>query len=291
MMLMHDGAMKKILRAKRRRINQSTTVPCLLLLILLLGSYNQRDKLVDFIESSSSSDSFFAVRSSTTTAPSFRLALHESLGFFTDIPDDQWIRRKKLTLETVHHIKGEDFELAEKNPRNWYVQILSAFLQSTISAPASIGSTLTFRYQHNWNPDFSCFFEKSIGDMGEGHKIVCDPHRLPPDCLVYSFGSNRQFGFELGLNGHAPQCEIHIFDYTDYSKNMRRQRVNATYHAWGLKPSYASNGTWSKKYPQTQPMGSIFKTFQETVAELGHEGRRIDILKLDVEGSEVRYVE
>jgi hypothetical protein len=58
-------------------------------------------------------------------------------------------------------------------------------------------------------------FEESIGQLSaDGHKWVCDPHRLATkdDCLVYSFGSNGNFYFEQHLHSVAPNCEIHVFD-------------------------------------------------------------------------------
>jgi hypothetical protein len=235
--------------------------------LLVLAYYQQWKGISGFLTASFSSvvpqDS-----ASSVAGTSFELAFRESLGFFTDITDDQWRLKKKITLEAAHHEKKEGFEqLGNKElARHWQ--------------------------QDNWNPDFFCPFARSVGGVGDGAKVICDPHRLPLDsCLIYSFGSNRQFQFEIGLNQQAPQCEIHIFDFTDYSRAMTRQRVNATYHAWGLKPSNTTKAfgrrTWVERFPQVFPEGNVFKTFQETVNELGHSGRRIDILKIDVEGGEV----
>mmetsp|Transcript_10448 Transcript_10448/g.14961 ORF Transcript_10448/g.14961 Transcript_10448/m.14961 type:complete len:196 (-) Transcript_10448:205-792(-) len=129
--------------------------------------------------------------------------------------------------------------------------------------------------------------------MGEGHKWVCDPHRLRQDCLVYSFGSNGNFRFEHHLSQLAPHCEIHVFDPTDFRQKMGS--LKAHYHAWGLKPSYSTDRSkvyekFSRRFENNLD-GLEFKTLHESVRELGHEGRRIDIFKIDCEGCEWRTYE
>jgi hypothetical protein len=125
-------------------------------------------------------------------ANDFQLAYRESLGFFDDITTAHWRKLKTMTKSRVHHSSGYH----RKTPKD-----------------------PTF-YQTNWDPDFSCLLEDSIGQLSaDGHKWVCDPHRLATkdDCLVYSFGSNGNFFFEQHLQSVAPNCEIHVFDPKDYS--------------------------------------------------------------------------
>lgn len=158
-------------------------------------------------------------------------------------------------------------------------------------------------YQNNFEPDFTCPHERRVGGMGDGPKWVCDPHRIPPysqrrqknggnGCLVYSVGSQGNFEFEIGLmetlgrnkqalsggnvggydqSGDDAPCEIHVFDPADYSGEAPN---GIFYHAWGIKSSTERN------------MESNFKSFQDTVAALGHEGRVIDVFKIDCEGCE-----
>jgi hypothetical protein len=128
---------------------------------------------------------------------------------------------------------------------------------------------------------------------GDGQKWVCDPHRIASQesCIVYSVGSNGDFSFELGIQKIAPRCEIHIFDFTDYANHMPKG-LNATYHAWGIKPvndstiqvtksaNFVGNTLW-----RTRPTLD-WKTFPEIVELLGHNGRVIDIFKIDCEGCE-----
>lgn len=235
----------------------------MVLMVAGIGSY-----LVDIDRDGSASIS-------SINEASYQLAAHESLGFFQDVTEKDWLIRKKRTNEAEHHLPGvRDYAKPMKAPAGWY--------------------------QNNWNEDFSCFNEVAIGGMGEGHKYVCDPHRLQPldDCLVYSVGSNGNFKFEEGLLALAPQCEIHIFDPDDYESRMQARgplrKANAHYHKWGLHTSYEFNKTavsekYGDRFQDGEKLSSLtFKTLQETMAELGHVGRRVDLFKIDCEGCEWR---
>jgi Methyltransferase domain len=190
------------------------------------------------------------------------MAARDSLGFFQDWPDELWKIQKQISLARKH----EHPRIAK--PRN--------------DKP----EPSTHWYQKNWDPDFSCPAEDKIGNMGDGHKWVCDPHRIASqkDCLIYSVGSNGKFDFEEGIQQRLPFCEIHVFDFTDYSGRVPKG-LNVTYHSWGLKPSYSSNnipGTplWVSKNTLE------WKSFPEIVDILGHSDRLIEIFKIDCEGCE-----
>lgn len=106
-------------------------------------------------------------------------------------------------------------------------------------------------------------------------------------CLVYSVGSNGDFRFEEGFQKRLPgACEIHTFDFTNYAGRVPPGK-NIFFHHWGLKPSYNETRNYKlSRFPQNIPPNKPFKTFQETVKELGHEGRPIDVFKIDCEGCE-----
>jgi len=207
------------------------------------------------------------------------VAGHDSFGFFHGIPQDIWEIRKHLTLSTRHRKHTGLDPVGKVSPQQYF--------------------------QENWEPDFSCFNEKPLGNMGDGHKWVCDPHRVEAlaaeakttkgnddDCLVYSVGSNGQFDFETDVQANMPSCEIHVFDFADFSGKIP-PNLNLSYHVWGLKPSYKTELRNSVHFKYANhalweggTKGGIFKTIQETVTQLGHEGRKIDIFKIDCEGCE-----
>lgn len=182
----------------------------------------------------------------------FALARQQSFGFFTDITDAQWkLMQRNVQSESMFH-RPSTPELHSNNPALWMLA--------------------------NVDPLFSCIYKKRILGRGDGPKWVCDPHRLNErdDCLIYSIGSAGKYQFEDGIVSYlgGPKCEIHVFDPNPrYARVGDPEKKNIHYHAWGLTSSY-------------QRRNSEYKTIFEIVKELGHEGRRIDIFKIDCEGCE-----
>lgn len=182
-----------------------------------------------------------------------KLSMRESYGFFCE-SDDDWKRRREL------HLK----QMEAKKPY-WYMKKVSheRFWQ--------------FYWQIFHEPSFSCRFEKRIGPVGEGGKWLCDPYRLKEfastsNCLIYSIGSNNQFGFEAAVHEEFPDCEIHTFDH---SVKEPKPPPFVNYHPWGVGGS-------------SNPNSNLY-TLNELQKMLGHtsEGKKkIEILKMDVEGFE-----
>ena len=122
----------------------------------------------------------------------YEVARRESLGFFDDIPLRTWNRMKK---------KVKDMS---PNFNRYYLPYKEGAYEE-IRQPGLF-------YQNNYEPDFVCQHEQRIGQLGDGGKWVCDPHRISgqKDCLVYSVGSNNDFSFEKSiLEDIGQHCEIH----------------------------------------------------------------------------------
>ena len=123
-----------------------------------------------------------------------------------------------------------------------------------------------------------------VGGHGDGPKWICNPHRLSAskDCLIYSIGSAGVYTWEDALvHMLSKHCEIHVFDTSKkYARPNDPDKRNIHYHNWGLKSSYADGK--SSFYNKNE--AHVLKTFPETLKELGHESRHIDILKIDCEG-------
>jgi hypothetical protein len=133
-------------------------------------------------------------------------------------------------------------------------------------------------FQNHYEPEFSCQFERRIGRLGDGGKWVCNPHfisKKQQDCLVYSVGSNGDASFEAAILQHvSPECQVHVFDFGNYKSSVLVQtnhNPHVHYHQWGI----------------SDKTSGVFKTLQDTVQELGHVGRTIDIFKIDCEGCEL----
>ncbi|CAF1086896.1 unnamed protein product [Didymodactylos carnosus] len=119
----------------------------------------------------------------------------------------------------------------------------------------------------NWEPNFQCTFERRIGKIGDGGKWVCDPNRLEnkKSCLVYSAGSNGDFSFEKDLKSLLPHCEIHTFD---------RGIFKCPKHVCNYHQALIGNGI------------NGTETIEMLMEKLNHQERELDILKIDIEGSE-----
>jgi len=177
----------------------------------------------------------------TTNEADFALAYKESLGFFKDIAEHDWKLMKKHHKEVPNCLSGCN----EGEANKWY--------------------------QFNYEPTFSCAHEVRIGGMGDGPKWVCDPYRIDKNnCLVFSFGSNNEFGFEEAIHKDvSDKCEIHTFDHT-VGSNPSRKPSYVNFHPWGIAAS---------------SYGSL-KTLKDIIATLNHTGRMIDVFKIDCEGCE-----
>jgi Methyltransferase domain len=215
-------------------------------------------------------------------APTSLLSYHQSFGFFDDIADDEWRMLQKRVREVYPNTKGDPYLGGDK-------------------------SKTRFFFTNHYEPDFACRHERRIGQLGDGGKWVCDPHRLapasidvdtnsqeskiarqiqrqqqpltsgpptPPPCLVYSIGSNGDPSFEASIKRDiGPHCEIHTFDMAEHSAVV--SETGAIFHQWGISTVPVTEG------------GQLYKTLNQTLHELGHIGRPIDIFKIDCERCEV----
>jgi Methyltransferase domain len=225
------------------------------------------------------------------------MAHEQSFGFFDDIADENWRQRQRRAYAHKHYRSAAVHRVNDDtDPSRWYML--------------------------NYFPMFSCPNQERIGGAGDGAKWVCDPLRLKkqtktkdkygrgrssaeqstttvpaydatpqkavtlpaPDvdnnnkCLVYSVGCSGNYDFEDGLVEllGAGTCEIHVFDLSqDYTRPGDAHTNDIHFHYWGLKSSYDKSGL-SSKY--------TYKTLYETMQELGHIGRTIDLFKIDCEG-------
>ena len=111
---------------------------------------------------------------------------------------------------------------------------------------------------------------------------ICGGHMLQDPCVVYSFGSNDDFDFEDSLHAVAPHCEILIFDPSGSRHENRQVRQLALsnisgHEALKLKEDDA----------ELTKVDSL--TLADVMAANGH--RHVDVLKIDIEGSEHRVID
>ena len=135
-----------------------------------------------------------------------------------------------------------------------------------------IRSPSDFFFSTNWKPTFHCSYPARTGAEGDGGKWICDLCRLTlqQDCLIYSVGSNGEFSFETDIKKSKPQCEIHTFDRNLYECPKDICTFHQVTFGDGIKPANSKN-------------------WQTILHELNHTNRFIDILKIDIEGTEYTF--
>ncbi|CAF1054305.1 unnamed protein product [Rotaria sordida] len=164
----------------------------------------------------------------------------------------------------LSHIESDDFFCEIDN--DWYRRKKLFYLQHNRNR--YLNSTYMF-FQDNYEPTFSCQFEQRLGINGDGGKWICDVYRLKQlkSCLIYSLGSNGEFSFENEIKHYLPNCDIHTFDMKEFNCTDM-----CTFHKVNIGSGF--DGT---------------KTLRMIMSELNHSQRHIDILKIDVEGSEYEF--
>jgi FkbM family methyltransferase len=146
-----------------------------------------------------------------------------------------------------------------------------------------------------------------------------------PPCLIYDFGIRAQPEFGAVL-ARVFGCEVHAFDPSpvsiDWWKSSKadslRKFPNYHFHPYGaggqdglltlheynwnqvsifrypsnyLNCKNGTDGHCEMRHADQAPVHIPIKTLATIRQELGHVGRTIDILKLDVEGSEFAFLE
>jgi hypothetical protein len=190
------------------------------------------------------------------------LAKNQSDGYFNDIPDASWKHMQQRARSSVQYMHPTEPEKGYRNTKLWYL--------------------------NNLQPDFTCPHKRRIGGHGDGPKWTCDPHRLlaKKDCLIYSIGSHGHYKWEDAVVAGSPHCEIHVFDTGNYSRPGDLEMKNIHYHQWGIKSSYNASSKPAQSLQHTATVQPELLTFQQTLTKLGHNGRRIDILKIDCDSCE-----
>lgn len=115
--------------------------------------------------------------------------------------------------------------------------------------------------------------EDRVGRLGDGGKWVAHLKSLDKrPCVVYSFGSNGDTSFEEDVDFLTQKrCEIHTFDPDPrFSRIWRGSPSNVHYHSWAI-----DTGEYS---------------LRNIAYSLGHIKSGIDVLKIDIEGSEYRVL-
>ncbi|CAM9223396.1 unnamed protein product, partial [Ectocarpus fasciculatus] len=131
-----------------------------------------------------------------------------------------------------------------------------------------------------YEPTWGCEAIERVPSMGgDGPKWLCGAEVTRNHALVYSFGSNGDTQFEEGVRDLLPSSEIFIFDptmSTDGVAEVKRRGFNLIES--GLVPRGDTSFVHAK-------VAKYYHLMQHMRA-LGHAGRTIDILKMDIDAME-----
>lgn len=113
------------------------------------------------------------------------------------------------------------------------------------------------------------------------------PRGTGTHCVVYSFGMENNWSFEEDML--LQNCEVHMFDSSEgQDSNVIRRRVrNLSIHRAGL--SDRDEGEPLSKERDSSNRSPVKKTLSTMMRELEHD--RVDVLKIDIEGSELAALE
>lgn len=118
-------------------------------------------------------------------------------------------------------------------------------------------------------------------------------------CLGYSFGIDYEWKFDEGLE--ALGCQIHSFDPGMYDEpEHAKHSENILFHRWGIGEidSDALYQRAMRDYAYRKKYGDAkleelrkwkVRTLSSIIRELGHNGRIIDAVKIDIEGPRIGY--
>jgi len=150
------------------------------------------------------------------------------------------------------HSEGSHFRHNTKNSEVW------ALFQNTAACPWTLDKNPPVEIRH------------------DGGKWICGLPELGvakrsgnSGCVVYSVGSHRDTAFEAEVRRQT-ECEIHIFDPTSRPLDVG---PGSMFHSLGVS---GETNTGAKLGPMM--------TLQDIASRLHH--KNVDILKIDVEGSE-----
>eukprot|EP01084_Bolivina_argentea_P107532 192266_1 len=97
-------------------------------------------------------------------------------------------------------------------------------------------------------------------------------------CLIYSVGIQDKYNWDITM-ARDFGCEVHSFDPTvDLPTHLS---PNVTFHKWGLRGPNI-NGSAS----QYKGISGEMLLLSDIIKRLGHEKRKIDIIRMDCEGCE-----
>ncbi|KAG7155619.1 Methyltransferase-like protein 24-like 8 [Homarus americanus] len=125
----------------------------------------------------------------------------------------------------------------------------------------------------------------------DGSKLVCfdaDVRLQPLRCLIYSFGVGNDFSFDERMQDFG--CEVHSFDHDqDHENYDYRVGPFVFFHKAriGINNGYIS---YCERNSSLCEFPLRYQTMADIRRSLGHDTRRVNYLKMDIEGQEWKVI-
>jgi len=142
--------------------------------------------------------------------------------------------------------------------------------------------------------------DKPISVDGANKNLVGLTEMKANGCLVYAFGISGDSRFEEKM-ATTHGCEVHAFDCTIDTSYKSVQNKHFKFHDWCVGEADAelanADGLAGTTNNNMRKEGGnvakklVFKSLVDSMKELGHHGKTIDVLKFDVEGFEWQLFE
>ncbi|XP_076438143.1 putative methyltransferase-like protein 24 [Babylonia areolata] len=129
------------------------------------------------------------------------------------------------------------------------------------------------------NNDILCHRKLRMGQVGNCGWEVCDDYEWRPiaPCVIYSFGINYEFSFDDDA-GRIYGCDVYSFDPSMSKQPTYQRSERVMYYRLGI-------GGQSGQ-PEKRTNGWTLYSLSSLRTLLNHTHTPIDVLKMDVEGSE-----
>ncbi|CAL1537193.1 unnamed protein product [Lymnaea stagnalis] len=117
-------------------------------------------------------------------------------------------------------------------------------------------------------------------DFGNYHVCQDEPYVIKPPCLVYSFGIANDFSFDDALGNLS--CTVASFDPSMHTKDHVRS-PHVSFYNMGMGAINTNSFVPNKDSYVKDDQKWKIRTLKGAMAELGHQNRVLDVLKIDIE--------
>jgi hypothetical protein len=180
--------------------------------------------------------------------------------------------RKPLVLNgNINHTSTRDRERLDEWTSELFLRTMTSYHQTEREFASAVEPSGSSRFDL-FSPFLKCPNGQPptrFGQTGDGGKLICADMLEAPDCAVYSLGSRNDYSFENDVLSRT-NCTVVTFDCTVIG------------HSTHARHTFVKRCIGSPERMEENPSDWI--TLSAAMLHMGH--RRLDLLKIDIEGGE-----